>query len=165
VLGHEGRHREAAAHFEEAESIFAGIDDPVRVSMVQINRGFELLSLAGDESGPNDLAAEAVRLADQVIEAGVAMGARGRNTLAYGRSLLANGYAAAGRLDDALGESAAAELVALEGGFETLAVEIRHDRIAWLTGDGRLRDAKTLLDHTGTSDLAARSRRVAARTE
>jgi signal transduction histidine kinase len=165
VLSHEGRHREAAAHFEEAESIFVGIDDAVRVAMVQINRGFELLSLAADESGPHDLAAEAMRLADQVIEAGVALGARGRNTLAYGRSLLATGYAAAGRLDDALGEAAAAELVALEGGFEALAVEIRHDRVAWLTRDGRLCDAKALLDQTGASDLAARSRRIAARTE
>lgn len=163
ALSHEDRHREAAALFEHAESIFAALDDPIRVTMAKINRGFELLDIAKSDSGPPDRIAEAGALAATAIELGLTLGEDGRSTVAYGQSLLALVLAAGGHRDEALFESEKAELVAQEGGFDALAVEIALDRIGWLTADGRLAEARSLLDDVEARSTKSDNRRYLAR--
>jgi signal transduction histidine kinase len=164
ALGHEGRHRDAASLFEEAEKLFTDLEDPLRITMTKINRGFELLALAYDEADPTSKAvADAANLASDAIEMGNALGEDGRSTLAYGRSLMALAHAAAGRRDLALDESAAAHKVAKDGGFDALAAEIALDRIGWLTGDGRLGEAQHLLDEVEAISTTSDNRRCLAK--
>jgi signal transduction histidine kinase len=164
ALGHEGRHRDAASVFEEAEKIFTDLEDPLRITMAKINRGFECLALAESERDPtNKLVDDAAFLASEAIEMGHSLGEDGRSTLAYGRSLKALAYAAAGRRHLALEEAAAAQLVAEEGEFDILAAEIALDRIGWLTSDGRLAEAQDLLDKVEAISTSSDNRRCLAK--
>jgi len=164
ALGHEGRHREAASLFEEAEKLFTDLDDPLRITMAKINRGFELLALALGATDPaGEVVDDASNLASEAIEMGHALGEDGRSTLAYGRSLMALSHAAAGRRDLALDESAAAQKVAEDGGFDGLAAEIALDRIGWLTTDGHLSEAQNLLDKVEVISTTSDNRRYLAK--
>lgn len=163
ALGHEGRHRDAASVFEEAEKIFNDLDDPLRITMAKINRGFEYLALAESEPGPHKFVEDAAYLASEAIEMGHALGEDGRSTLAYGRSLMAVAHAAAGHRDLALDESAAAQEVAEEGEFDLLAAEIALDRIGWLTSDRRLVEAQDLLDKVESISISSDNRRCLAK--
>lgn len=162
VLSHEGRHDEAAHLLEQVEAIYASLDDPLRVTMAKINRGFELLSLA-ETQGTGDLVPEAAELASEAIEVGRALQDGGRSTLAYARSLMAQVLASLGDEEGALVESAIAVAVASEGGFDTLATEIGLDRVGWLTSAGRLQEASELLDEIDVSSRKSDNRRSLAR--
>lgn len=163
ALSHQERHREAASLFEQAESVFAELNDPLRVTMAKINRGFELLDMAHLDAGASDRIAEAATQAANAIYLGLALGEDGRSTEAYGRSLKALALAASGHRDQALIESEKAELVAQEGGFDGLAVEIALDRIPWLTADGRLAEAQSVLDDVEVRSAKSDNRRFLAR--
>ena len=164
ALGHEGRHRDAASVFEEAEKIFTDLEDPLRITMAKINRGFEYLALATSEpDATSKLVDDAAYLASEAIEMGHSLGEDGRSTLAYGRSLMALAHAAAGRRNLALDEAEAAQKVAEEGEFDGLAVEIALDRIGWLTSDGRLVEAGDLLDAAEATGAASDNRRCLAK--
>ncbi len=164
ALSHEGRHRDAASVFEEAEKIFTDLEDPLRITMAKINRGFEYLALAETEQDPtNKLVADAACLASEAIEMGHSLGEDGRSTLAYGRSLRALAYAAGGQRNLALTEAAAAQHVAEEGEFDILAAEIALDRIGWLTSDGRLIEAQVLLDKVEAISTSSDNRRCLAK--
>ena len=164
ALGHEGRHRDAAAVFEEAEKIFTDLDDPLRITMAKINRGFEYLALAASEQDPpSKVVDDAAYLASEAIEMGLSLGEDGRSTLAYGRSLMALAHAAGGRRHLALEEAEAAQNVAEEGEFDILAAEIALDRIGWLTDDGRLVEAQALLDKVEAISASSDNRRCLAK--
>ena len=163
ALSHEQRHAEAAALFGQAEKVFVQLDDPLRVPMTKINRGFELLAMAVTAEAPNHLIADAERLATEVINSGLAMGEGGRSTVAHARSLLARAYAASARGDLALSEAELAEQVAMAGGFDWLVVEVGLDRTAWLTGAGRLDEARDLLEKLSGVSSETDNRRALAR--
>ena len=164
ALGHEGRHRDAASVFEEAEKIFTDLEDPLRITMAKINRGFEYLALAKTEQDPtNKLVDDAAYLASEAIEMGHSLGEDGRSTLAYGLSLRALAYAAGGQRNLALAEAAAAQQVAEDGEFDILAAEIALDRIGWLTSDGRLTEAQVLLDKVEAISTSSDNRRCLAK--
>ncbi len=160
ALGHEGRHRDAASVFEEAEKIFTDLQDPLRITMAKINRGFEYLALAKGEPGSfSELAKDAGLLATEAIELGQLLGEDGRSTLAYGRWLRAQAHATSGRRDLALDEAAVAQQVAEEGEFDVLAAEVALDRVEWLSKDGRLVEAQTLLDMVEATSASSDNRR------
>lgn len=164
ALSHEQRHAEAAALFGQAEDVFVKLDDPVRVPMTKINRGFELLAVAaGSVADSTGLISRAEQLARDVIDAGLAMGEDGRSTVAHGRSLLARAYAAGGDISRALGEAEVAEQVAMAGGFDWLVVEVGLDRTAWLTRAGRLEEARDLLEKLSGVSSETDNRRALAR--
>jgi signal transduction histidine kinase len=164
VLSHEQRHAEAAALFGQAEDVFRRLDDPLRVPMTKLNRGFELLAMAtGPLENHTDLISSAERIANEVIVSGVAMGEGGRSTVAHGRSLLARAYAARGECGAALSEAELAEHMAMTGGFDTLAVEVGLDRTAWLTEAGRDDEARELLEKLSAISSGTDNRRALAR--
>ncbi len=163
ALSYEQRHKEAAALFEQAEQVFQSLNDPVRVPMTKINRGFELLAMAESAADGSDLVAETEKLAAEVIERGLALGDDGRNTVAYGRSLLARVYAASNRRPQALIEAEAAQEVAFAGGFDWLGIEVGLDRSGWLTLDGRLDEAHHLLEKMAAVTWEGDNRRATAR--
>ena len=163
ALSHEQRHAEAAAVFGQAEKVFVQLDDPLRVPMTKINRGFELLAMAAGAEAPDHLIADAERLATEVIDSGLDMGEGGRSTVAHARSLLARAYAASGRSGLALSEAEMAEQVAMAGGFDWLVVEVGLDRTAWLTGAGRLEEARDLLEKLSGVSSETDNRRALAR--
>ena len=164
ALGHEGRHRDAASVFEEAERIFGELGDPLRITMAKVNRGFEYLALAKSDPDPaSPLVMQARELASDAIDLAHALGEDGRSTMAYGRSLMALAHAAAGRRDLALVEAAAAQEVAEDGEFDTLAFEIALDRVGWLTSDRQLPEARDLLDRVDATSRASDNRRWLAR--
>lgn len=163
ALSHEQRHGEAASVFEQAEQVFERLDDPVRVPMTKINRGFELLAMATSADDGTRLVSEAEKLAAEAIARGLDLGDDGRNTVAYGRSLLARAHASSHRLAQALIEAEVAQEVALAGGFDWLAIEIGLDRTAWLTQDGRLEEARDLLEKMAAVSWESDNRRATAR--
>ena len=61
--------------FEEAEKIFTDLDDPLRITMAKINRGFAHVALARIGPDPvGKLADDARGLASEAIELGHALG-------------------------------------------------------------------------------------------
>ena len=148
ALSHEGRHREALDIFEQAEAAYRSLGDTLRIGTAQINQGFELLVLANESEGEerNALIARARELVGKIVTRGEGLGEDGRHTLAYGKSLMAQAHAAAGRRSDALSCSADAEAAATAGGLDQLAVEIALDRAGWLIEDCQLDQAGSALD-------------------
>ncbi|HEX9856282.1 MAG TPA: tetratricopeptide repeat-containing sensor histidine kinase [Acidimicrobiia bacterium] len=164
AMSHAGRHGGAAKLFSEAQGVFSDLHDPLRVAMAMINRGFELLVVAEEEQ-PNasNLIVETETVAREVIACGSGLGDAGRNTVAYGRSLLAQVHARAGNVEAALAEAAEAQLVAARGGFDTLVAEIALDRAEWLTAGGRPREALEITAWVADQSAASGNNRNLAR--
>ena len=148
ALSHEGRHREALEIFDQAEAAYRSLGDTLRIGTAQINQGFELLVIAKDAEGAEReaLISRARQLVAKILERGDELGEDGRHTLAYGKSLMAQVHAAAGRRSDALVCSAEAEAAANAGGLDQLSVEIALDRAGWLIEACQLDEAGFVLD-------------------
>ena len=157
ALSHEGRHKEALNLFVEAESVYLGLGDELRVGTAKINQGFELLALAamGDEDERTEAIDRVRELAAEIIERGEKLGDDGRHTVAYGRSLGAHVLAASDLIDDAIDAAVTAETEATSGGLDQLAIELALDRAGWLIGAGRNEEAGMLVE-----EAADRSKRL-----
>ena len=148
ALSREARHREAAELFTQAEKLFESLADPVRVITTKINRGFEMLDMAAGEAEGAAFVAEVENIANEVIGQGVLGGEDGRNTVAYGHSLLSRVHAFRGDFDAALADAGYAEEVARAGGFDLLGIEIALDRLEWMIRLGDLDRAVELMART-----------------
>lgn len=163
ALSYEGRHEEAASHFQRAEEVFQSLGDQVRISMAKINQAFELLTMAGPDSGTDARLVKARSLATEAIERGRELGDDGRSTIAYGLSLMARVRGAEGDLDSAVALSEEGETAARSCGFDLLAFDIAVDRIGWLTGARRLHEARSHFDRLAATQQHRDSRRLEAR--
>jgi signal transduction histidine kinase len=165
ALSHAGRHTEALDLFERAEIIYGDLGDVLRVGTARINQGYELLLLANlaDEPEKQELIARVEHLASEIVERGEILGEDGRHTMAYGKSLIAQVYAASGRVDEALTFSTGAEADASSGGLDQLAIETALDRAGWLIEVGRTSEASTLLDQVTEKSQRLDMRRAIAK--
>ncbi len=166
AVSRENRHQEALDLFEQAEAIYQAEGDELRVGTARINQGYELLELAGETDGDDraEIIARVGELANEIIARGDRLGENGRQTRAYGSSLLAHFHAASGRIDDALDMAADAESEALTGGLDQLALETALDRAEWLLQAERVSDASDLLERTMARSRDLEMRRMVARS-
>jgi tetratricopeptide (TPR) repeat protein len=165
AVSREGRHEEALDLFEQAEGVYAGIDDVLRVGTARINQGYELLELASAKSDQDRqaLVDRVGDLASEIIERGDRLGEEGRHTRAYGLSLMSHVHASSGRIEEALIVGAAAEAEAEAGGLDQLAIETALDRAEWMIDAGRIVSASDLLDRVMTTGQELDQRRLVAR--
>ncbi len=165
AVSRENRHQEALDLFEQAEAIYEVEGDELRVGTARINQGYELLELADESDGDEkrDAIARVAELATEIISRGGNLGENGRQTRAYGGSLMAHVHAASGRIDDALDVAAAAETEALSGGLDQLALETALDRAEWMLKAERVAEASDLLDWTMARSQDLDMRRMVAR--
>jgi signal transduction histidine kinase len=165
AVSREGRHEEALDLFEQAEGVYAGIDDVLRVGTARINQGYELLELASAKSDQDRqaLVDRVGDLASEIIERGDRLGEEGRHTRAYGLSLMSHVHASSGRIEEALIVGAAAEAEAETGGLDQLAIETALDRAEWMIDAGRIVSASDLLDRVMTTGQELDQRRLVAR--
>jgi signal transduction histidine kinase len=160
AVSHEGRHEEALDLFEQAEKIYLGLGDNLRVGTARINQAYELLdiSVTAEEPGRTASIERAEVLSGETIERGIALGEDGRHTRAYGSALMAKVFAATGRIDEAIACAEKAEREATLGGLDQVAIETTLDRAEWLLANGRIEESSDLIE-----DAADRSKRLDTR--